>query len=273
MIYMIPNEQRPVVYHLMNTLLNDLWFTATTATLGAPDKSILWPRVDKRFRKWNLFWTEKKILSRLCNSEPLTRYELAKDCSLHYTQVVRAVASLYSRVAIEPDSRMPWRTGKTRITYRMTPLGKFLHFYTLCRTAIESSRFPFLLDKRERNLEPPVDSRHLLECLGDLAAYRQSEVLKELAAGILSVPDEAKKRNHVLVLFGIAFEAQDKLANPSWRSTIVNEFVYRAWLSPGDIWAYSRCMPADCRVLLTATKEELMKRVREIDVALRGRIP
>ena len=228
------------VHHLTKVLFREILFESDK-------EDRYWPKADRRFRRYNLFWTERKVLSALLDSEPLNNYRLALKSRLHYTQIRRAVSSLLRRRAIEPVSRKLWRTRKISTTYRLTPFGRFLNFY---------------------HNRSSVADRDLLTCLRELAIHIKSKVLEDLTESVSSISDQKRKRDHLWKLLDIVFEAQENLANPSWRQPTVTEFVSRAWLNQEDIRSYARHLPIDCRTLLVKTKEGLLARVHEIDAVL-----
>jgi len=196
------------------------------------------------------------VLSKLFDSEPLNKYQLAVRCRLHHTQVRRAVDSLLKRRALEQASSTKWRTGKISAAYRLTPFGRFLYLYNGRPGLIVpgAAQWP----KHE----------HLLKCLQELAVYMKSELLDDLSKSIMSIRDEDRRLNHLCKLLDIVFEGQERLADPFWRRPAMSEFVSRAWISTEDIREYVGHMPTDCRMFLAKTKENLLARVSEIDAIL-----
>jgi hypothetical protein len=246
--------------HLIRILLEAALSRRRRQDVGEHD----WPKPDRRFRRWNLFWTEKEVLSKLFDSRSLNKYQLATahtagTKTLHYTQVARAVGSLLRRNAVEPDpdSTKRWRTGKISTAYRLTPFGKFLHLYHL-----------YGLESRYGPVSDAIDTSAFFRCLCDLAIRYDFKTLKELGQSIMSISDERKRRDQLVTLLDLVFEAQDNLANSFWRKQVTSEFVVRAWWTWEDVRIHARHMPADCRVMLGETKKEVLALVHDIDTVL-----
>lgn len=260
------------------------------------------PRIDRRYRRWSLFWTEQRILDKLIDSRPMNKNELAKKCGLHYEQVRRATQSLLSRQAIEHSSKPKlWRNRRVSAYYRLTPFGRFLEFYKTVRadkakwlrTSLkqeEINRIDRAADLVKTYLFMGIDPARAQEMGREVAGLAHETkaldlnlvqrilegvstqfhavILRSIWRCIMNMSNDRKRIVHVNALLDTIFEEQWDLMTPSGRLCAAADFIaiVGAWdWTEEDVEAYSSI--PEFQLLLTKTKERILTLANLLDAA------
>jgi hypothetical protein len=262
-------------YRLLITLIEEAWIKSSVKLghswivdeLALSRRSLL--------RGAYLRPMEEEVLLRLFDSEkPLTKWRLSHPTGetrerikgeaemrtrrLWPTQVQRAVLGLLSKKAIErvPGSERKWKSGKTVVIYRPTPLGVFFYF----RSRLELHYFSAFSHRHEL----------VLDCLQDVGVYTKSKVLKDLVLGVRNIPNDMARAQHLLALSDTVLEKCQDLGNPYYEPQIGCMFAIRTWSSWKDVCAYRGCVPAEYKKLLSMTRHELLIWERRIGAVLKS---
>jgi hypothetical protein len=186
---------------------------------------------------------ERQVLYALLRSPPLNKYRLRKETTMHQTQVVRAVKRLRWRNAIQVVSKQKWRTGKISRTYGLTPMGSFLLVY----------------DRRKS-----LTVSQLLDGIRSYADDVKSTAIWNLVASIGRIQNERTRLDHAMKLIELVFESQERISQNEWQMPIICEFIRRTWTTLRDIESYDGKLSKECRRVLSATKDNLMRGSSEI---------
>lgn len=237
---------KSTILHLAQVILGD------SQTAGYVERTGSWQwdsYVRSNADKGRITWKELTILRKLLTSKKLNKYQIRKECSMHQTQVVRAVHKLRRRRAIEIVSHTVWRTGKRSEYYSISAIGLLL-----------------LLHERMDNYSTNV----LLDGLRSFAVYNGDLLFKRLVMSVDQIGNKQIRRQHTLVLMDLAFDIQMVSRAPK-QSYLLCEFVVRAWRDPNGLRAYLGHLPYEARSLLVKAKEALEKGESEIDYVLEQR--